>query len=216
MAPLFPPWFDDLARVVMLSIGLSVVGIPALLMVWVRTSYQNDVGVAVAQPVQFDHRHHVRDDGIDCLYCHYDAERSPTAGVPDTATCMGCHAQIYQDSPQLEPVRDSYYADQPLRWRRVHDLPDFVYFDHSIHLSRGVGCETCHGRVDRMAAVSKAESLHMGWCLECHRDPVPYLRPPQSVTEMGYHPAIPQRKLGERLVAELNIKPPTNCSGCHR
>ena len=216
MTALFPKWFDGAFRLFVTLAVVLIIGTPALLMAWVRTPFHNDQGTPVAQPVQFDHRHHVRDDAIGCLYCHYDAERAPTAGVPDTATCMGCHAQIWTESPELEPIRDSYYKNQPVSWARVHDLPDFVYFNHAVHVTRGVGCETCHGRVDLMAEVYKVENLHMGWCLDCHRNPVPHLRPPNKVTEMGYRPTEPQSSVGERVARELHIDPPTNCSACHR
>ncbi len=214
---LFPPWSDSLLRVVLALVFFGgVIGTPTLLMAWVRSPLHTDVGSPVAQPIQFDHRHHVRDDGIDCQYCHYDSERSPSAGMPDTATCMGCHAQIWKDSPQLEPVRQSFYRKEPIVWRRVHDLPDFVYFNHSIHVKRGVGCETCHGRVDNMAVVAQAESLQMGWCLDCHRNPAKHLRPPDKVTEMGYVPSRPQAVVGAEIQKKLHIDPPTYCTGCHR
>lgn len=203
-------------KVALALLFFSVLMTPALLMAWVRSPLHTDVGRSVVQPVEFDHRHHVRDDGIHCQYCHYDSERSPAAGMPDTATCMGCHAQVWKDSPMLEPVRRSYYRDEPIMWNRVHDLPDFVYFDHAIHVKQGVGCETCHGRVDLMAAVVKTETLQMGWCLECHRNPEAYLRPPERVAEMGYTPARPQQVVGRQLRKRRNIDPPTDCSGCHR
>ena len=165
------------------------------------------------QPVQFDHRHHVRDDGIDCRHCHFDAWRSPTAGVPGTALCMNCHRQVLVDSPLLAPVRRSVATGEPLRWRRVHDLPDFVFFDHRAHVRRGVGCETCHGRVDRMAQVHTVASLGMAWCLDCHRDPVPHLRPLDRITEMGRPPS---RAEGRVIADALDVHPPTHCSTCHR
>lgn len=214
---LFPPWADSALRVALaVALVFGVIGTPALLLAWVRSPLHTDVGAAVAQPIQFDHRHHVRDDAINCQYCHDDSERSPSAGMPDTATCMGCHSQIWQESPQLEPVRRSYYRQEPLEWNRVHDLPDFVYFNHAIHVRQGVGCETCHGRVDLMASVAKAESLQMGWCLDCHRQPERHLRPPEQVTEMGYESEVPQLVLGAKLRDGLNIRPPTYCTGCHR
>jgi hypothetical protein len=214
---LFPPWSDSLFRLVLILLFFGgIIGTPALLMAWVRTPLHTDVGEPLAQPIQFDHRHHVRDDGIHCQYCHYDSERSSSAGMPDTATCMGCHAQIWKDSAQLEPVRRSFHLDEPIRWNRVHDMPDFVYFNHAVHVAQGVGCETCHGRVDLMAVVYKTESMQMGWCLDCHREPERFLRPPEKVTEMGYEPDVPQEELGARLARELNIHPPTYCTGCHR
>lgn len=154
MAPL-PRWSDSVFRAVLLVGALVVLGVPTLLMAWVRTDGQNEVGIEVEQPIEFDHRHHARDDGIRCLYCHHEAERGPTAGVPDTALCMGCHNQIWNDSPQTAPIRESWDHRTPIRWRRVTRLPDFVFFDHSAHVSNGVGCETCHGRVDLMASVDR-------------------------------------------------------------
>lgn len=212
----FAPWADSLFRAVVTLACLGVLGTPALLMAWVRSPLSTGVGEAATQPIQFDHRHHVRDDGIDCQYCHYDSERSPSAGMPETATCMGCHAQIWKDSPRLEPVRSSYYRNEPIAWQRVYDLPDFVYFNHSMHVKSGVGCETCHGRVDLMAAIEKANTLQMDWCLDCHRHPERFVRPAREITKMGYIPTIPQRELGPRLVASSHIRPPTDCTGCHR
>lgn len=212
MAPL-PRWSDSVFWMVLLGAALIVAGVPALLMAWVRTPGQNEVGIEVEQPIDFDHRHHSRDDGIRCLYCHYEAETGPTAGVPDTALCMGCHNQIWNDSPQTAPIRESWDHQTPIRWRRVTRLPDFVFFDHSAHVSHGVGCETCHGRVDRMAAVHKVEAMHMSWCVDCHRDPSPHLRPPELVDTMGLA-SDPAR--GRRIERELDVAPPTHCTGCHR
>lgn len=212
MAPL-PRWSNSVFSFALALVALVMVGVPALLMAWVRTPANADVAERHEQPVPFDHRHHARDDGIRCLYCHHDAESGPTAGVPDTALCMGCHNQIWNDSRQTEPVRASWAREEPIVWRRVTDLPDFVFFDHSVHVRRGVGCESCHGRVDRMAVVYKAYPLDMAFCLECHRDPEPRLRPPEYVDWMGY----PNGGEGGRRVAdELGIDPPTHCTGCHR
>jgi hypothetical protein len=197
-------------------IAAVLLGVPGVLMGWVRSPLHTRVGEAIDQPVEFDHRHHVRDDAIDCKFCHYDVTRAPTAGVPETALCMGCHAQIWSDSPLLEPVRESYFSGRPIEWRRVHDLPDFVFFNHSIHVKKGVGCESCHGRVDQMSRVHAVASLHMGWCLDCHRNPEPHLRPPELVTAVDYRPAEPQPALGARLRRQLDVNPPTNCSACHR
>jgi hypothetical protein len=137
---------------------------------FVRSPYVTHQGESPEQPVDFDHRHHVRDDGIGCLYCHWEAETTRFAGVPPTSVCMGCHAQIRTESPLLDPVRASAYGGGPIRWRRVHDLPDFVFFDHSSHVSQGVDCAECHGDVSSMAAVVRVQPLTMRWCLSCHRD----------------------------------------------
>ncbi len=185
-------------------------------MAWVRSPLMTGQFERVDQPVSFDHRHHVRDDGIDCRYCHQDVARSRFAGLPETELCMGCHSQIWNKSPMLEPVRKSWFTRRPIQWRRVNEVPDFVYFDHSIHVAKGVGCETCHGRVDLMGNVYAANTLQMGWCLDCHRHPERYVRPPADVTVMGYRPSEPQEVLGRRLVRENDISPPKHCTGCHR
>ena len=186
MAALFPQWSDTAIRVVLCLLAGAVVTAVVLPMIYVRTPYNQKREFPVDQPVQFDHRHHVRDDGIDCRYCHTGAERGPYAGIPATEVCMGCHAQIWNRSPMLEPVRRSYFSGQPLRWNRVHDLPDFVYFDHSVHVKGGIGCVSCHGRVDRMALDYQVAPLSMGWCLDCHRDPEPHRRPLSAVVSMTW------------------------------
>jgi hypothetical protein len=199
-----------------LVIALALlVGAPLAMWIYVRTPYNSRVGEATVQPVMFDHRHHVADDGIDCRYCHYTVERSPYAGVPPTAVCMNCHSQIWSSSVQLRPVRESYFYGKLLVWPRVTSLPDFVYFNHAIHVRRGIGCASCHGRVDRMAAVYKAEPMNMSWCLSCHRDPAAYLRPEDHITDMDWNPPN-QREIGERIQRERKIAPPTNCTACHR
>src|SRR6476469_1413060 len=146
-----------------------------------RSSYVTQAGVPREQPVPFSHQHHVGGIGIDCRYCHTSVEVAPSAGIPPTKTCINCHSQIWITSPYLEPVRASFRDDKPLRWIRVHDLPDFVYFNHSIHIKKGVGCETCHGRVDRMPLILQKNSLQMEWCLNCHRNPAKYVRPREAV-----------------------------------
>lgn len=188
-----------------------VVAIPTCLMVGARTPYGTGQFRPMAQPVAFDHRHHVRDDGIDCRYCHDLAWRSPYAGVPPTERCIGCHAQIWNQSPLLAAVWESHRTGRPIEWVRVHRLPDFVYFDHSVHVRAGVGCESCHGRVDRMARVYQVASLQMDWCLDCHRDPDPHLRPPARVTDMGLPPAD-----GTLLARRSGVEPGTDCTTCHR
>ncbi len=178
---------------------------------------QND---HVEQPIQFSHAHHVGGMGIDCRYCHTSVEESAFANIPPTKTCMNCHSQIWTGAPILEPVRASFRDNTPLNWTRVHDLPDFVYFNHSIHVNKGVGCETCHGRVDQMPLMIQKASLQMEWCLNCHRDPAQFLRPREAVFQMGYVPeGGDQRAVGERLVREYKISDAqhmTSCSVCHR
>lgn len=213
MAPL-PPSADTWIRAASWGGLALIVGVPIALMLWFRSPLQLGIGRAVAQPIAFDHRHHVRDDGIDCLYCHHDARRSPYAGVPSTETCMGCHNQIWNDGRETAPLRASWFHDRPIRWRRVHDLPDFTFFDHRAHVEGGIGCESCHGRVDLMARVYATEPMTMGWCLECHRDPVPHLRGDDRITEMGLGPS---RARGEAQRARRGeVSPPTHCTGCHR
>jgi hypothetical protein len=191
-----------------------------LVLVMQRSDYVTAANEVVEQPVQFSHQHHVGGIGIDCRYCHTSVEVSTSAGIPPTKTCINCHSQIWSTSPYLEPVRASFRDDRPLRWIRVHDLPDFVYFNHSVHVNKGVGCETCHGRVDRMPLMVQKASLQMEWCLDCHRDPGQYLRPRAAVFQMGYVPeGGDQRAVGERLVRAYNIADAphmTSCSVCHR
>jgi len=181
-----------------------------------RSSWATQADVAREQPVPFSHAHHVGDEGIDCRYCHTSVEKSGFANIPPTKTCMNCHSQIFSTSPTLEPVRESFRTDTSIAWTRVHDLPDFVYFDHSIHVNKGVGCETCHGRVDKMPLTWQKASLQMEWCLDCHRHPEQYVRPREAVFQMGYQPPADQIELGRRLVQEYRIKSLTSCSTCHR
>ncbi len=180
-----------------------------------RSSYLTEVRVARAQPVQFSHKHHVSDDGIDCRYCHTSVENSSFAGIPSTKICMNCHTQIWAASPMLEPVRTSFRTGKSLEWTRVHNLPGFVYFDHSIHVNKGVGCATCHGRVDQMPLMWRANTLYMEWCLECHRAPERFIRPREEVFNMDWQPPEDQLALGQRLVREYKIQKLTSCSVCH-
>jgi hypothetical protein len=181
-----------------------------------RSPYVTQAFVAREQPVPFSHRHHAGELGIDCRYCHTSVETSRNAGIPPTQTCMNCHKQIWADSPTLEPVRASYRSDVSIPWIKVHDLPDFVYFNHSIHVAKGVGCETCHGRVDRMNLTWQQNSLQMEWCLDCHRNPERYVRPKAEVFTMGWQPAGDQVELGRELLQANNVHPKTDCDTCHR
>jgi hypothetical protein len=181
-----------------------------------RSPYVTEVGVPQDQSVPFSHKHHVSDAGIDCRYCHTSVETSSFAGIPPTETCMSCHSQIWADSPMLEPVRASFRTGQSLQWTRVHDLPDFVYFNHSIHINKGIGCVTCHGRVDQMPLMWRANTLHMEWCLGCHRQPERYVRPREQVFNMEWTPPVDQVQLGQKLVKEYKIRRLTDCYTCHR
>jgi hypothetical protein len=184
-----------------------------------RSNYVTRAHEFVEQPVQFSHRHHVTDDGIDCRYCHTSVETSPFAGIPPTKTCMNCHSQIWNQAPILEPIRASFREDKPVRWVRVHDLPDFVYFNHSIHVKKGMGCETCHGRIDEMPLTLQENTLQMEWCINCHRNPTNYVRPRAEIYTMGYKPPVPQSVMGPQLAKEYGIPARganTSCSTCHR
>jgi hypothetical protein len=181
-----------------------------------KSSYVTDVNVARPQPVPFSHKHHVGELGLDCRYCHTSVEQSSFAGLPPTATCMTCHSQIWVNSPMLEPVRASYRDDQSLAWTRVNALPDFVYFNHSIHVNKGIGCTTCHGQIAQMPLTWAANTLQMSWCLDCHRQPENYVRPRESVFDPHYQPPADQLALGRRLVKEYKIQSLTTCSTCHR
>jgi hypothetical protein len=217
VAPLFPAWSNSVFRCAIALAFAGVVGVPAFLMVWVRTPYMTGRDDPIMQPIKFDHRHHVRDDGIDCLYCHGAAARSAYAGIPATSVCMGCHGQVWTSSPELTRLRESWFKGEPIEWTRVNGLPRHVFFNHSIHLAKGVGCVTCHGRVDLMGQVYQAEPLTMGWCLHCHRHPTEQLRPPDKVTDMEWTPA-PRTALevGQEVAARLHVQPPTDCTACHR
>lgn len=216
MAQVFPRYTNTLSRfTAVATVGLVVLG----LSLWgrvQRSPYTSDVRVAKTQPVPFSHEHHVSGIGLDCRYCHTEVESTSFAGIPPTSTCMNCHRQIWSAAPMLEPVRESSRSGKSLEWVRVHDLPDFAYFNHSIHVARGVGCKSCHGAVDKMPLTWQTEPLTMGWCLDCHRDPAPHLRPKSEVFNMAWVPPADQRARGQELMAMHQIQPPQSCSGCHR
>jgi hypothetical protein len=178
--------------------------------------YVTEVNVAKDQPIPFSHKHHVGELGLDCRYCHTAVETSSAAGMPPTQTCMTCHSQIWVNSPMLEPVRASYRDDKSIEWIRVNAVPDFVYFNHSIHVNKGIGCVTCHGPVGDMPLTWRANTLQMGWCLDCHRAPEKYVRPRDQVFNIRYQAPDNQEELGKKLVKEYKIQSLTNCSTCHR
>ncbi len=184
-----------------------------------RSSYLTGTFVEKQQPVQFSHKHHVGDDGIDCRYCHTSVETSASAGIPPTQTCMNCHTQIWADSPYLEPVRESYRTNTPIQWQRVHDLPEFAYFNHSIHVAKGVGCSTCHGQIDNMPAVFQQNTLQMEWCLACHREPEKFIRPKSEIYNMQWDGNDLSAEERTQLKTDYRIRSKemlTSCSTCHR
>ena len=216
MSQVFHHSTNTLSRVSIFG-GIFIVGF--LVWAWAElnaSTYATRAKVPVEQPVPFSHEHHVGGLGIDCRYCHTSVENSSFAGIPPTKTCMNCHSQIWVNAPMLEPVRQSFRTDQSLRWIRVHDLPDYVYFNHSIHVAKGVGCATCHGQVDKMPLTWQESSLQMSWCLDCHRHPEQYVRPKSEVFNMAYEPPHNQVEIGKNLVKEYNIQSLTSCSTCHR
>jgi hypothetical protein len=218
MAQIFHPSMNTLAKASIFG-AVFIIGVLG----WVgwqvdRSPYITQAGVVRDQPVPFSHEHHVNGLGIDCRYCHTSVEHSSFAGIPATKTCMTCHSQIWTNAAMLQPVRDSWNNDVPLRWTRVHDLPDYVYFNHSIHVAKGIGCNTCPGQVDQMPLMYQAASLQMEWCLGCHREPEKYIRPKDQVFNMKYQPPANQMELGKKLVAEYHVRKEqlTNCMVCHR
>ncbi|MBX7258195.1 MAG: cytochrome c family protein [Candidatus Hydrogenedentes bacterium] len=187
-------------------------------MAFYRSPFVTNVNIAKEQVVPFSHKHHVAGLGIDCRYCHTSVDSSPFAGIPPTETCMTCHSQVWTEAPMLQPVRDSWDTGKPLVWNRVTDLPDFVYFNHSIHVNKGIGCTTCHGQVDQMPLMSKANTFHMSWCLQCHKAPEKFIRPKDQVYSVDWKPGANQLQEGKKLVEEYGVRVEqlTNCSVCHR
>jgi len=219
MSQVFPRWTNAVSRV---SIIAALLGAPTLLwfcMMYMRSSYGTDAGVVREQPIPFSHEHHAGRLAIDCRYCHQSVETSSSAGMPSTKTCMNCHSQIWVGSEMLAPVRASYRNDEPLHWDRVYNLPGFAYFDHGIHVQKGVGCSSCHGEVQRMPLVYQVPTLLMEWCLDCHREPEKNLRPRELVFDMNYRAPDDQLSLGRRLREEYGVRSThelTSCSICHR
>ncbi len=193
-------------------------GVLLIILALNRSSYVTQAMDVREQPIPFSHKHHVEGLGIDCRYCHTAADVSSSAGIPATKTCMTCHSIVWKDAEMLEPVRESYRTDTPIQWTRVHDLPDYAYFNHSVHLSKGIGCTTCHGQVDQMPLMWKQNSLWMEWCLQCHRAPEKFIRPREEVWNWKWQPGPDHAALGRELVQQynVNVKQLENCSVCHR
>ncbi len=218
MTQLFHKSFNTLSKASIVLGGL-VAGLTVTTVLFAnRTPYISLVDVSREQPVPFSHKHHVGGLGIDCRYCHTSVETSAQASLPSTKTCMTCHSSIWTNAAMLEPVRQSYMNDRSLEWLKVHDLPDFAYFNHSIHIKKGVGCQTCHGQVDQMPLMMRKNTLNMEWCLSCHREPEKFLRPREEVFNMNWKPSHekPQAQLGAELVESYQVQKLTNCATCHR
>ena len=213
----FPRWANKTRALA----GMLLGGAPIYLtfLIWYGASPRTtDVGYEPQQPVPYSHALHAGQLGLDCRYCHNTVEQAAHAAIPPTDTCMNCHARIHTKSDKLAPIRESHETNEPVEWIKVHDLPDYVYFNHSAHVTRGVGCVTCHGRIDQMEEVYQHEPLSMSWCLECHRAPEKNLRPPEEVTNMTWAPPDGQDPVeyGKMLREKNNLNPPTDCSTCHR
>jgi hypothetical protein len=213
----FPRWTNKIPAIIGISVPVVLVGAVGVVAYTFSPNF-TDVGYAPLQPVPFSHALHAGEVGLDCRYCHNTVEEAGHAAVPATATCMNCHRHIATDSVKLAPVREAYATGAPIEWINVHMLPDYSFFNHSVHVAAGVGCASCHGRIDQMEIVQQDQPLSMGWCLDCHRNPDPHLRPLDQVTNMEYDPVAagydwrndPQRK------GRHELNPPVHCSGCHR
>lgn len=219
MAQIFHHSANNVAKI-SIAVAIVLAGVAGLVFTQVaRSSYLTGRYMEKQQPVQFSHKHHSGDDGIDCRYCHTAVETSSSAGMPPTQTCMNCHTQIWSDSPYLEPVRASYRDNKPIQWEKVHDLPEYVYFNHSIHIAKGVGCSTCHGQIDNMPAVWQENTLQMEWCLSCHREPEKFIRPKSEIYNMNWQDGDITAQERLQLKADYKIRSKemmTSCSTCHR
>lgn len=215
MAQIFPKWTNKLPPVAVAGSILALLAVIGFFWYFGSPKY-TDVGYQPVQPVPYSHKLHAGDLGMDCRYCHTAVERSTVAMVPPTQTCMNCHTLVLPESEKLIPVMKSWNEGTPIPWIKIHKMPDYAYFDHSAHLRVGVGCASCHGRIDQMDVVQQDQPLSMSWCLECHRNPDMSLRPLNQITNMSWTPPANQLELAAKFKLERNINPPTNCSGCHR
>jgi hypothetical protein len=219
MPQLFRPASNTIAKVSIVVVILLLGTTLGIAYIADRGTWMTFVRVAPEQPIPFSHKHHVKDDGIDCRYCHTSVETSHYAGLPATEICMTCHSQIWSNASVTQPIRDSWASGKSIEWRRVHDLPDFVYFNHSIHVNKGIGCSTCHGHVDEMPLTYRVNNLYMDWCVNCHRQPAKYIRPRSEVFNIDYEYPSNQVELGRKLVAEYHVQDArtlTDCFTCHR
>ncbi len=215
MSQIFPQWTNKLPAILLAAVALLGAGVVGFLWYYGSPKY-TDVGFRPKQPVQYSHKLHAGDLGMDCRYCHNYVEKSAVANVPPTQTCMNCHNLVLPASEKLLPVRESWATGDPVEWVNVHMLPQYAYFNHAVHLNAGVGCISCHGNVAQMEVVQQVQPLSMSWCLDCHRNPDPYLRPVDQITNMDYTPPADQAEFAKRMKEEKHLNPPVDCSGCHR
>lgn len=217
MANIFPEWTNKLPSKIFIGAGVFII-LFSLAMSYYATPQYTRVGYQPEQPVPFDHSLHVNQLGMDCRYCHTSVDQSEHSIIPDAATCLNCHNQIQSDHPALEPIRQSAATGEPVPWVRIHKTPDYVYFNHAVHVNRGISCIECHGPVNEMEEVYHAERFSMGFCLECHRDPTDKIRPLDKVYDLSWKPKIKQSSMEKekQFVHQWDIKPPQSCSGCHR
>lgn len=215
MAAIFPKSSDLILKVAGAVIGLGAVAGAAA---YAYYSYPTviDTGYQPVQPVPYSHKLHAGDMGIDCFYCHYTVYKAAFAAVPPTQVCMNCHTKVKDQSPRLELVRESFRTGQAIPWVQIHRLPDFVFFNHQAHVTAGVSCVSCHGRIDQMVEVRQEKPLNMAFCLECHRDPAPNIRPAELVTRLDWVPDRDAREIGQEIINQKHLSPPLDCSGCHR
>jgi Cytochrome c7 and related cytochrome c len=217
MANIFPRSFNFLP--LKIALCLIIIGTLICVAVWYYfTPKYTRVGYSPVQPVAYSHALHVGQLGMDCRYCHSFVDQAAASNVPTTQTCMNCHALIQKDNPKLQPIRDSFANNKPIQWVRIHQVPDFAYFNHSVHIARGVSCVSCHGKINEMEVVYQHESQSMGWCLDCHRNPQNAVRPASQVFNLNWTPPADQtqQEIGQRIVEKAEIHPPQSCSGCHR
>ena len=212
MSQLFPKWSNYAPFLLLAGGGGGAIGAIFVVFYWF-SPYHYEVGYMPEQPVPFSHALHAGELGMDCRYCHSYVEKANHSNVPATQTCMACHSQVKTDSPKLAKIRESYAEDKPVEWIYIHKLPDYSYFSHQAHVAAGVGCTSCHGRIDQMEVVWQEEPLSMGWCLECHREPENHLRPVEEVTNMNYQHKM---DIALKIKEQKKINPPEHCSGCHR
>lgn len=215
MAQIFPPWANKAPAYAAGIAALAAIVVPLFVWYYFSPKY-TDVGYQPRQPVPYSHKLHVGELGLDCRYCHAGVEVAAIASVPPTKVCMNCHKLVKSDSELLAPIRASFQSGTPMRWVRIHKIPEYAYFDHSVHIGAGVGCSSCHGDIAQMEEVQQAKPLSMGWCLDCHRNPDPYLRPPDQIFVTDWQPPEDQLAFAEQVRQTRKIAPPEDCSACHR